>query len=105
MEPLKKPSRTVQALCPYWLMWRDGSSANAPSQHASTIPRRIAALRADGRRVLGASMGMHITAFFPGGTNPIEVCDNPTLEGGARVAFGAIVQPRRKPTLLSEDAC
>src|SRR5262249_42721204 len=33
--PLVKPSRIFQDVCAYWLMSSDGSSANAPTHHAS----------------------------------------------------------------------
>ena len=37
MPLLKNPSRTVHAVCAYWLTSSDGSNANAPRRKASNI--------------------------------------------------------------------
>ena len=42
--PWRNPSRTVHAVCAYWLTSSDGSSAQAQAQHASRMPATTPAL-------------------------------------------------------------
>src|SRR5215469_14537292 len=44
MPLLKKPSRTLQAVCAYWLMSSEESRAEAQAQHASRMPANLPAL-------------------------------------------------------------
>src|SRR4029450_13916671 len=41
MDPANAPSRTLQEVCAYWLMSRDGSSACARGLHARSIVIRM----------------------------------------------------------------